>query len=69
LRDGFLVRNKVEHCPYRTRAKRDSDKTLRIVRGLDVDYLLAGKDIVINDLKKVKVEQDGPHVIVSGEQE
>ncbi|MBR9675922.1 hypothetical protein GOV05_02860 [Candidatus Woesearchaeota archaeon] len=39
-----------------------------IIKDLDINYLLAGKDIVINNLTKIVVEQDGPHVIISGEQ-
>lgn len=37
-----------------------------IIKDLDVNYLLPGNDIIVNDLKEIDVEQEGPHVIVSG---
>jgi len=40
-----------------------------ILNGLKVNYLLPGNDIVVNNLKNITIEQDGQHLIVSGEQE
>jgi hypothetical protein len=39
-----------------------------IIEGLDVNYLLAGNDIVINDLEYVEIKVDKQHVIVTGKQ-
>jgi hypothetical protein len=39
-----------------------------MIRGLDVNYLLPGNDIVINNLKSVDIEVDEPHIIVTGSQ-
>ena len=40
-----------------------------ILKDLKVDYLLAGHDIVINDIKELTLEQDGKgHLIVRGKQ-
>ncbi|MEM0231468.1 MAG: hypothetical protein QXW00_03635 [Candidatus Woesearchaeota archaeon] len=39
-----------------------------IIRGLDVYYLIPGTDIVINNLEYLDVEQDGPHLYISGKQ-
>lgn len=40
-----------------------------IVKGLTVEYLLVGKDMVINDLESIKlgIEGDG-HLIITGKQ-
>lgn len=38
------------------------------IDGLDVNYLLPGNDIVINDLEFIEVKIDGPHVSVNGKQ-
>jgi len=40
-----------------------------ILNGLKVNYLLPGNDIVLNNLKSVTVEEEGKHLIISGEQE
>jgi len=40
-----------------------------IIEGLDVDYLLPGNDIVINNLKEVEIEERKNHVHVRGVQE
>ena len=40
-----------------------------ILKDLKIDYLLAGHDIVINDLEEVSVENDKKgHLVVSGKQ-
>lgn len=33
-----------------------------------VNYLLAGNDIVINDLEYVQIKEDSPHLIITGKQ-
>jgi len=38
------------------------------INGLDVNYLLPGNDLVINDLEFIEVEVQGPHVIITGQQ-
>lgn len=41
-----------------------------IIKGLTVEYLLIGKDMVINNLKKIRLSyENGGHLIVEGEQE
>jgi len=41
-----------------------------ILKGLEVEYLLVGKDMVINNLKKIRLSVEGHgHLVVSGEQE
>lgn len=39
-----------------------------IISDLDVNYLLPGNDLVINNLKSVDVEKEGDHLHVTGEQ-
>tara|TARA_Y100000310_G_C20539174_1_gene742366 strand:- start:438 stop:731 length:294 start_codon:yes stop_codon:yes gene_type:complete len=39
-----------------------------IIEGLKVDYLLAGHDIVINDLKELTLEKEKGHLIIRGKQ-
>ncbi len=40
-----------------------------IIKNLEVEYLLVGKDMVINNLKKIKLSVEGHgHLVVSGEQ-
>ena len=39
-----------------------------IIRGLNVDYLLPGNDIVINDLSEIEIEEQEDKVIVKGKQ-
>ena len=39
-----------------------------IIKGLDVNYLLMGNDIVINDLEEIDIEAIEGHVHVSGKQ-
>lgn len=39
-----------------------------IIKGLDINYLLPGNDIVINDLEFIEVHVDGPHITISGKQ-
>jgi hypothetical protein len=36
-----------------------------LIKGCDINYLLAGNDIVANNLVSIKVEQDGPHLIIT----
>ncbi|MSR85861.1 hypothetical protein EXS74_00530 [Candidatus Woesearchaeota archaeon] len=40
-----------------------------VVKGLNIDYLLPGNDIVINDLKEIEVEEYNDHIYVTGKQE
>lgn len=40
-----------------------------VIEGLNVDYLLPGNDLVINDLTRVEVEQKNNMVIVRGVQQ
>ena len=37
-----------------------------VLRGFDVNYLLPGNDLVVNNLEFIEVKKDGPHIIVSG---
>jgi len=47
----------------------DYDKVHKIVlKGFDVNYLLPGNDLVINDLVFIEIEKDGPHVTIKGKQ-
>lgn len=40
-----------------------------IIKGLDVNYLLMGNDIVINDLQEIEIEVREGHVYITGTQE
>ena len=41
-----------------------------IIKNLEVEYLLVGKDIVINNLKKIHVDVDSDgHIFIDGVQE
>jgi len=40
-----------------------------VLKGFDVNYLLPGNDLVINDLKFIEVKKDGPHITVIGKQD
>jgi len=51
--------------------RHDFDKGIHkvILDGLKIDYLLAGHDIIVNDLKECSIEQDGKgHLIIKGKQ-
>lgn len=39
-----------------------------VLRGFDVNYLLPGNDLVINDLEFIEVKKEGHHIIIRGEQ-
>jgi hypothetical protein len=39
-----------------------------VIKGCDINYLLAGNDLVINDLEYIEVEVDGPHIYINGKQ-
>lgn len=39
-----------------------------VITGLDLSYLLAGNDIVINDLEEVEIEAIEGHVYIRGKQ-
>ena len=39
------------------------------IKGLDVNYLLPGNDIIVNDLESIEVEVDEPHIVITGKQE
>lgn len=38
------------------------------IKGVDLNYLLAGNDLVINDLEYVEIEEDAPHLYIKGKQ-
>jgi len=38
-----------------------------MIKMLNIEYLLFGSDIMIDNLKKVKIEQKGKHLIISGD--
>jgi len=47
----------------------DFDKKHKVlIKGLDVNYLLPGNDIVINDLQEIEVEEEGEHIHITGVQ-
>jgi len=39
-----------------------------IIKGMDINYLLPGNDIVINDLEFISIKTEGPHIILFGKQ-
>ena len=39
-----------------------------VIKGLDVNYLLLGHDLVINDLKEIEIKEDGEHLYIKGKQ-
>lgn len=39
-----------------------------VIKGVDLNYLLAGNDLVINDLEYVEIEEDTPHLYIKGQQ-
>ena len=39
-----------------------------IITGLEVNYLLLGHDLVINDLKEIEIKEDKEHVYITGKQ-
>ncbi len=45
------------------------DKVHKIMlKDFDVNYLLPGNDLVINDLVFIQVEKEGPHITIKGKQ-
>ena len=40
-----------------------------IIQGLNIDYLLPGNDIVINNLIEIEIEERNDHIYVKGKQE
>jgi len=40
-----------------------------VINGLNVDYLLPGNDIVINDLTEIEIEEHNDKVFVKGKQQ
>lgn len=45
------------------------DKVHKIIlKGFDVNYLLPGNDLVINNLEFIKVVKEGPHITIEGKQ-
>lgn len=47
----------------------DFDKIHKIViKDLDINYLLPGNDLVVNDLRFITIEREGPHITVTGKQ-
>ncbi len=39
-----------------------------VIKNLDINYLLAGNDLVINDLESVEIDDQSPHLFISGKQ-
>lgn len=39
-----------------------------VIEGLNVDYLLPGNDIVINNLTEIEIEERNDHVYIKGKQ-
>jgi hypothetical protein len=39
-----------------------------VITGLDVNYLLGGNDLVINDLTELDVEHESGHIYIKGKQ-
>jgi len=39
-----------------------------VIKGLDVNYLLPGNDIIINNLESVEIDVDEPHITIIGKQ-
>ena len=39
-----------------------------VIEGLNVDYLLPGNDIVINNLTEIEIEERNDHVFIRGKQ-
>lgn len=39
-----------------------------IIKNLNINYLLEGNDIIVNDLEEIEINQDGPHLTISGKQ-
>lgn len=39
-----------------------------MIKGLDINYLLPGNDIVLNDIEYIEVSVEGPHITVTGKQ-
>jgi len=37
-----------------------------IIKGLNVNYLIPGNDLVINNLESVTIVQEGPHITLTG---
>ena len=45
------------------------DKVHKIMlKKFDVNYLLPGNDLVINDLVFIQIEKEGPHITIKGKQ-
>lgn len=45
------------------------DKVHKImIKDFDINYLLPGNDLVINDLEFIHVEKEGPHITIKGKQ-
>jgi hypothetical protein len=45
------------------------DKVHKIMlKDFDVNYLLPGNDLVINDLVFIQIEKEGPHITIKGKQ-
>lgn len=38
------------------------------IEGVDVNYLLPGNDLVINNLQNIDLKQDGEHIHIKGKQ-
>ncbi len=63
-----------DNDPHKTgevpKKRLDIEHITRIrIKGLDVDYLLLGNDILINDLKSVDIDQNATEILITGNQE
>ena len=63
-----------ENDPHKSAAVPDKfiDDHKKIFKGLDISFLLAGSDILINDLEYIDVEEDKKskgNLIITGKQE
>ncbi len=40
-----------------------------VIKGLNVDYLLPGNDLIINDLTEIEINELNDHIYITGKQE
>jgi hypothetical protein len=39
-----------------------------IIEGLKINYLLEGNDLIVNNLEEIEINQEGPHLTITGKQ-
>ncbi|MBU2590085.1 MAG: hypothetical protein KKA65_00470 [Nanoarchaeota archaeon] len=39
-----------------------------VIKGLDINYLLPGNDIIINNLEHIELKIESPHIFLTGKQ-